>query len=214
MHEQQELFKCINCDRTFAQKSNLEEHFENFHNVKKPSKCEISDNDFSESNQMDDHVSSNYDMSKLFQCIYCVKSFAGKLKLKAHVLSVHEEKKSPLEQSTPKTVHEEEKIEDPNKDKENSIFCCRVCGSYFQDIATLLNHLQNHSQCSTKGHLNFLKSQGILPSSFEKITNDMDNSLKIKLGNNRKILMDLPTEIINEAVRPENDFPEDVILGI
>ena len=209
VHDQKEFFKCINCDRTFSQKSNLEEHFESFHNIKKTIKCEFCSDYFSESKQMDDHIASNHDKKTLFQCIYCEKNFAERLKLKDHVLSTHEVKKSPLEQLTPKTVHEEEKIEDPNIDKENSIFCCRVCGRYFQDIPTFLNHLENHSQCGTKGHLNFLKSQRILPSSFEKITNDLDHSV-----NNSKKLLDLSTEIINDSVRPENDFPDDVILGI
>ena len=151
-------------------------------------------------------------MNKLFQCIYCVKSFAEKLKLKDHVLSIHEGKKSPSEQSTAKKVHEEEKIGDQNKDRESGIFCCRVCGSYFQDIPSLSNHLQNHSQCRTKVHLNFLRNHGILPLSFEMITDDEENSSKIKQDKHSKKLLDLPKELINESVASYNQ--EDVILGI
>ena len=207
VHEQQELFKCINCDKTFAQKSNLEEHFENFHNIKVAIKCEFCPLKFSESKQMEDHIASIHDKNTLFQCIFCVKCFTEKLKLEDHVLSIHEEKKS-----TSKKV--DEKI-DQNKD--SSKFCCRFCGCYFKDGASLSNHLENRSQCKTKVHLDFLKSQEILPSSFDIITNGLDNSLDVKPHSNSKILMDLPTEIINKSVTPENDnleSQEDVILGI
>ena len=41
---------------------------------------------------------------------------------------------------------------------------CKSCGSYFQEMKALANHLVIHSQCRSKENLDFLKKHGIFPT--------------------------------------------------
>lgn len=162
MHEQQQFFKCSNCDAKFDHKSNLKEYFEKVHDEQKPLKC-------------DDDIACHYDKEKPFQCIYCEKSFPSKIQIKDHVLSVHEEN----------NVEEQKQ----NDNKKSDPICCRVCGGYFQEAIDLSKHLKMYSKCRTKAHLSFLEKQGIFPSfeiNKDKILNDDDKSLKIQRAENIK----------------------------
>ena len=203
---EKQLFKCITCDKSFAQKRFLDEHFENIHEVKILLKCEFCSEAFSEGRQMKNHLASVHEGKKFFQCIYCEKHFSYKGRLKTHVLSIHESTKcfkciicndefvnkqkfnkhiqlvheekftcefcnmSFLRErqliSHIANFHENEKMEGNTKYNYKSIkmVSCKSCGSYFQEMKALANHLVIHSKCRSKENLAFLKRYGIFPT--------------------------------------------------
>ncbi len=90
--------KCIMCDKTFYDKSNLRRHFQNIHEKGVGVSCKICNKRFNEKRSLKNHIqvvhtkvnnlsSDTHDEQKPFSCKVCCKSFARKKSLRRHEMS-------------------------------------------------------------------------------------------------------------------------------
>ena len=137
VHEEKKLFQCIYCEKSFADKNNLKTHVLSIHEEKKSFKCIICNDEFVNKQKFDKHIHE-----EKFTCEFCNMSFLRDEQLIAHIANVHI----------------------TYKYKSIKMVSCKNCGSYFQEMKALANHLVIHSQCRSKENFDFLKKHGIFPT--------------------------------------------------
>ena len=148
VHEEKKLFQCIYCEKSFAEKNGLKTHVLTIHEGKESFKCIICNDEFVDKQNFNEHIKLVHE--EKFTCEFCNMSFQSDGEVIAHIAYVHESKK--VEGNT------------TYKYKNIKMVSCKSCGSYFQEMKALANHLVIHSQCRSKENFDFLKKHGIFPT--------------------------------------------------
>ena len=82
--------KCAQCEKTFFNKTFLNEHITIFHEGKKNANiCNICQKTFSRSYDLSRHILGFHDQTPRFQCTVCLKNFLEVDKLNRHSQIVH-----------------------------------------------------------------------------------------------------------------------------
>ena len=122
-------FECTLCSKKFESNLKLERHVKVVHEGKKPNECPFclfkTGLNQTVLKGLIDHVSMVHEGKKLYECSSCNYLFGYELQLKEHVLAVHEIKNSTLSLSKSKILHEIQKTqkvqEEKNSDDTSSI---------------------------------------------------------------------------------------------
>ena len=97
-------FTCKFCNRSFAQKGDMDRHESAVHEGKKPFKCELCNYSSAHMGSMNKHITSVHEGMKPFKCEFCNYSCAHGSSMKRHVVSIHEGKNHSNVNSVTKAV--------------------------------------------------------------------------------------------------------------
>ena len=152
VHVEKKLFQCIYCEKSFAEKNHLKTHVLTTHEGKESFKCMICNDEFVNKQLFNKHIQLVHE--EKITCEFCNMSFQSDGELIAHIAYVHESKK--MEENT---IY---------KYKSIKMVSCKSCGSYFQEMKALANHLVIQLQCRSKENFDFLKKHGIFPAELKR----------------------------------------------
>ena len=82
-HTGEKLFTCIECNKSFSQKSYLNTHIRIIHNGERTFKCDLCEKTFARKNTLEAHYAS-HSTDKPYQCKFCDKSFKSASYLAKH----------------------------------------------------------------------------------------------------------------------------------
>ena len=95
VHEKKKEFSCAFCDKSFAQKSNMESHHNEVHLKLNKIKCTICEKVFTRERYLETHIKKVHEQEKKYKCDLCDQtdtSFAHKKDLNAHIKLIHKPK--------------------------------------------------------------------------------------------------------------------------
>lgn len=172
LKEDESMFKCECCDKTYACRGLRQQHMHNFSDESKS--CELCPAYYEKETELNAHKKV-HNLANTLECPHCLEIFASVNKLKRHLTSSKSEMGIPAAKRTRKstikktTVDEIDPIEfDDSKvmedfevetgDKKRHKFVCKICRKEYSYLHYLKKHLKRHSDntlnhsCEICGH--------------------------------------------------------------
>ena len=142
-HEGNKVFKCNECEKTYATAEYARIHISSEHEGNKPM-CTICAKTFSHINVLQKHIIEVHEKKTAAKCDKCDKIFTQKHALKRHIESVHEGKRPHLCTICGSSFAENKKLQlhIAAVHKKEKPFSCHLCGIRFARKDKLNVHIQ------------------------------------------------------------------------
>jgi len=143
VHEGNKVFKCNECEKTYATAEYARIHISSEHEGNRPM-CTICAKTFSSINVLQKHIIEVHEKKTAAKCDKCDKIFTQKHALKRHVDSVHEGKRPHLCTICGSSFAENRKLQIhiAAVHKKEKPFSCHLCGISFARKDKVNEHIQ------------------------------------------------------------------------
>ncbi|XP_060068554.1 zinc finger protein Xfin-like [Ylistrum balloti] len=190
-HPEYMPYKCAVCDTQFQMEKDFIDHRAQCrggqNGVEFPFQCEVCKRVFRSTRSLRTHLDRKHQMEKHSQlpgsmrhyCQICQKGYFYKDSLTRHMYSAHRERKEESVIDENIIIEETSAPQEENKDILNSTYKCELCGSEFNLLEQLNEHVDTHHSDPGSG----INIQVFTKQQDGVHVNDLDNSSVITIEN-------------------------------
>ena len=159
-----ESFHCQQCDNSFSNYEDLQEHILGVHEAAKDFVCSVCRKGFSDKKSLDKHIERTHlPNSKMFPCNKCGKEMKSVFALNQHILSVHNRDLCPFEcdicyKKFSRSSHLSRHLLDVHPTELSDNVKCELCEEKFHNDYLLTRHIKaQHPSDKSSGKTNICK---------------------------------------------------------